>query len=106
MPSFAQGSAVHLVGPSELIEQLPKCQWVPSKCMLLTTSAFFCSQGELRFGPGEVEKEIEVSIIDDDMSEPDVTFDVVLTNLKGMGVVIVQVRVDVGQLLYGLQKLS
>ena len=55
------------------------------------TSAFFCSQGELKFGPGEVEKEIEVSIIDDDMSEPDVTFNVVLKDVRGVGVVIVQV---------------
>ncbi len=50
------------------------------------------AQGELKFGPGEVVKEIEVHIIDDDMSEPDVTFSVVLSNLKGGGVVLVQVR--------------
>jgi len=48
-------------------------------------------QGELKFGPGEVEKEVEISIIDDDMSEPDVTFTVVLSDLKGVGVFLMQV---------------
>mmetsp|Transcript_8922 Transcript_8922/g.24087 ORF Transcript_8922/g.24087 Transcript_8922/m.24087 type:complete len:863 (+) Transcript_8922:104-2692(+) len=52
-------------------------------------------QGELKFGPGEVSKEIEVSIIDDDMTEPDVTFNVMLSDLKGVGVVLVQDMVPV-----------
>mmetsp|Transcript_8923 Transcript_8923/g.24093 ORF Transcript_8923/g.24093 Transcript_8923/m.24093 type:complete len:863 (+) Transcript_8923:104-2692(+) len=52
-------------------------------------------QGELKFGPGEVSKEIEISIIDDDMSEPDVTFCVVLSDLQGVGVVLVQDMVPV-----------
>lgn len=36
-------------------------------------------------------KEILVSIIDDDMSEPDVTFSVVLSDVKGVGVYLIQV---------------
>uniref|UniRef100_A0A7S3VKC0 Calx-beta domain-containing protein n=1 Tax=Dunaliella tertiolecta TaxID=3047 RepID=A0A7S3VKC0_DUNTE len=52
-------------------------------------------QGVLKFGPGEVSKEIEISIIDDDMSEPDVTFCVVLSDLQGVGVVLVQDMVPV-----------
>lgn len=46
----------------------------------------------LRFEAGETQKEIVVPIVDDDMSEPDVTFSVVLTDLKGADAHLVQVR--------------
>jgi len=48
-------------------------------------------QGELKFAAGELQKEITISIIDDEMAEPDVTFHVLLSEVKGVGVVLVQV---------------
>lgn len=50
-------------------------------------------QGELKFEAGEVAKGIEVSIIDDDCQEPDVTFSVVLSDVQGEAVLI-QVTAD------------
>lgn len=38
------------------------------------------TEGELVFGPGETSKDIIVNIVDDDMSEPDVVFSVLLTS--------------------------
>lgn len=50
------------------------------------------TQGVLRFEAGDTEKEVMIPIVDDDMSEPDVTFQVVLSDLKGANTFFVQVR--------------
>jgi len=44
---------------------------------------YVAAEGELVFGPGEESKEIAVKIMDDDMSEPDVVFSVLLTAAIG-----------------------
>ncbi len=51
-----------------------------------------CMQGMVSFLPGETEREIEIKIIDDDMAEPDVTLSVVLFDVVGDNIYIVQVR--------------
>jgi solute carrier family 8 (sodium/calcium exchanger) len=56
---------------------------------------FTCLQGTIHFGPGETEREIVIPIIDDDMSEPDVTFTMLLSGAVGEAVYIVQPTVPV-----------
>lgn len=61
---------------------------------------YVATQGVLTFAPGEGVRHIEVQIVDDDVSEPDVTFSVVLTHVEDPGFgspapVILQNRVHV-----------
>uniref|UniRef100_A0A7S0WQC5 Calx-beta domain-containing protein n=1 Tax=Chlamydomonas leiostraca TaxID=1034604 RepID=A0A7S0WQC5_9CHLO len=53
------------------------------------------AQGALKFAAGEEEKEVMVPILDDDMSEPDVTFSVELTGAEGAAIVQASVPVTI-----------
>ena len=52
---------------------------VPTHCYPLTSIFPQAREGTLHFAPGEAYKYVEVRIIDDDMTEPDVHFSIVLT---------------------------
>lgn len=56
---------------------------------------FEALEGIISFLPGETEREISVQIIDDDMAEPDVTFNITLSDAEGDNVFIVQESVTV-----------